>query len=158
MIPDDFAFEYGSWSVRHRRLLHRLVGGTEWEEFDGTTSCAPILGGVGNLEQVAMPAIGTYGMALRLFDQATHEWSIYWSSSATGRLEPPVVGRFVDGVGRFEGDDDWYGEPIRVRFVWESIDPDTARWTQAFRRLDDERWEDNWVMDFTRIPVAPAHG
>ena len=155
MTADDFDFEFGSWTVRHRRRLDRLAGRDEWEQFDGTTTCAPILGGIGNLEQVSMPTIGALGMALRLFDQETQVWSIYWSSNHTGRLEPPVRGRFVDGVGIFEGDDEWNGHPIRVRFVWESIDPDTARWTQSFRSLDaggpnGGEWEVNWVMEFSR--------
>ncbi|MEO6572124.1 MAG: hypothetical protein ABIO83_11330 [Ilumatobacteraceae bacterium] len=158
-VVDDFAFEYGTWTVRHRRLRQRLCGAAEWEQFDGTTTCAPILGGVGNLEQVWMPSISTTGMALRLYDVAAGEWSIYWSSSATGRLEPPVVGTFTDGVGTFEGDDTWAGEPIRVRFVWESLDAMAARWTQAFRRPADAEWEVNWVMEFTRMSyeaIAPS--
>ena len=118
-MAGDFDFEYGIWSVQHRRLLDRLAGCLAWEEFDGTASCAPILGGVGNIEEASMPSTGTIGMALRLFDQTTRLWSIYWSTSLTGQLEPPVVGRFEDGVGVFEGDDEFRGEPIRVRFVWD---------------------------------------
>lgn len=149
-MSSDFEFEYGTWSVRHRRLLERLTGCTTWKEFDGTTTCAPILGGVGNLEEASMPTTGTIGIALRLFDQITHQWSIYWSSNLTGQLEPPVVGQFVDGVGTFEGNDELRGEPIKVRFVWDEITETAARWTQSFRRLHDSDWEDNWVMSFTR--------
>ena len=149
-MSEDFEFEYGSWTVRHRRLVERLAGCETWEEFDGTTTCAPILGGVGNLEQASMPSSGAKGIALRLFDQTTHLWSIYWSSNLTGRLEPPVVGQFTDGVGVFEGNDELRGEPIRVRFVWDEITADSARWTQSFCRLHDLSWEANWVMTFTR--------
>lgn len=149
-MSSDFEFEYGTWSVKHRRLLERLTECTTWEEFDGTTTCAPILGGVGNLEEASMPSIGTIGMALRLFDQTTRQWSIYWSSNLTGQLEPPVVGQFVDGVGIFEGDDELRGEPITVRFVWDEITDTSARWTQSFRPASDSDWEENWVMTFTR--------
>lgn len=149
-MSDDFEFEYGTWSVHHRRLLDRLAGCDDWEEFDGTATCAPILGGVGNLEQAAMPTIGALGIALRLFDQTTHTWSIHWASNRTGRLEPPVVGRFEHGVGVFEGDDELRGEPIRVKFVWDEITADSARWTQSFRRPHDADWEVNWVMTFSR--------
>lgn len=156
-MSTDFDFEYGTWSVRHRRLIDRLAGCGEWEEFDGTTICAPIIGGVGNFEQVWMPSIDTIGMALRLFDASTGLWSIYWSSNRTGRLEPPVVGCFVDSVGTFEADDDFNGKPIRVRFIWENISGDRARWTQAFRPEGGVEWEDNWTMDFTRCSYdAPA--
>lgn len=149
-MSDDFEFEYGTWSVHHRRLLDRFAGCDEWEEFAGTATCAPILGGVGNLEQASMPTIGALGMALRLFDQTTHMWSIYWASNQTGRLEPPVVGRFEDGVGVFEGEDELRGERIRVRFVWDEITAESARWTQSFRRLHEPEWEVNWVMTFSR--------
>lgn len=149
-----FDFEYGHWSVRHRRLRDRLAGCVTWEEFDATATCAPVLGGVGNIEEMFMPSIGAIGMALRLFDQATGRWSIYWSTDTTGRLEPPVVGTFHGGVGTFEGDDELRGEPIRVRFVWDEIAPDSARWTQSFRRATvtdhDAVWETNWVMTFSR--------
>jgi hypothetical protein len=149
-MSGDFEFEYGTWSVRHRRLVDRLAGCDEWEHFEGTTICAPILDGVGNFEQVWMPSIDMVGMALRLFDRTTREWSIHWSSNRTGRLEPPVVGRFVNGIGTFEADEDFNGQPIRVRFVWDEISSDRARWTQSFRRDGDTDWEDNWVMDLTR--------
>jgi hypothetical protein len=149
-MSGDFEFEYGTWSVHHRRLLDRLAGCATWEEFDGTSTCAPILGGVGNLEEMSMPSTGTIGMALRLFDQTTRRWSIYWSTNLTGQLEPPVVGRFDRGVGVFEGDDQLRGEPIRVRFVWDEITASSARWTQSFRRVHDPDWEANWVMTFNR--------
>lgn len=149
-MSDDFNFEFGTWRVHHRRLVDRLVGSDQWEEFDGTATCAPILGGVGNLEEASMPAIGALGIALRLFDQQTRQWSIYWSTNLTGRLEPPVVGSFENGVGTFEGDDEFRGEPIRVRFVWDEITPNSARWSQSFRRPADADWEVNWVMQFSR--------
>jgi hypothetical protein len=150
-MAGDFEFEYGTWAVHHMRLRERLAGCDDWEEFDGTSTCRPILGGVGNLEEVSMPTTGAIGMALRLFDQASHRWSIYWSTDRTGRLEPPVHGRFEDGVGVFEGDDELRGEPIEVRFVWDEITSDTARWTQSFRRPHDTEWEANWVMTLTRL-------
>ena len=149
-MSGDFDFEYGTWSVQHRRRVERLAACDEWEHFEGTTICAPILGGVGNFEQVWMPSVDTIGMALRLFDESTQEWSIYWSSNRTGRLEPPVVGRFVNGVGTFEADEEFNGEPIHVRFIWDEISSDRARWTQSFRQEGGFDWEDNWVMDFTR--------
>ncbi|WP_328333038.1 MULTISPECIES: hypothetical protein [unclassified Streptomyces] len=45
-------------------------------------------------------------LTLRLFDQYTEEWSLNWSNSRFGRLDPPVRGRLrEDGVGEFYGDD-----------------------------------------------------
>jgi hypothetical protein len=149
-MSTDFDFEHGTWSVRHERLTERLAGCATWERFDGATTCRPILGGIGNLEEVSMPSIRTIGMALRLFDPTTRLWSIHWSTDRTGRLEPPVLGRFENGVGVFEGDDELRGDPIRVRFVWDRITPTTARWTQSFRWANESDWEANWVMTLAR--------
>lgn len=151
---NDFDFLHGTWTVHHRRLRDRMVGSDHWEEFDGTTVCAPILGGLGNFEQVWMPARNAIGATLRLFDRDAEQWSIYWASSLTGRLEPPVTGRFHDGVGTFLGYDVHDGQPVRVRFVWDEISPTTARWNQAFAPADTDNWETNWVMRLTRVADA----
>jgi hypothetical protein len=153
-VMNDFDFLHGTWTVHHRRLRDRMVGSDDWEEFDGTTVCAPILGGLGNFEQVWMPARNAIGATLRLFDRDAEQWSIYWASSLTGRLEPPVTGRFHDGVGTFLGDDVHDGQPVRVRFIWDEISPTTARWNQAFAPADADDWETNWVMRLTRVADA----
>ncbi len=61
-----------------------------------------------------------------------------------------MVGRFDGGIGRFFGDDQHEGIPIRVRFVWDEITPTSARWQQAFSIDGGETWETNWVMRFQR--------
>lgn len=153
----DFDFLYGTWNVRHRRRRERLVGGAEWDEFDGVTICAPVLGGVGNFEQAWMPALGVIGAAFRLRDEATGTWSIHRASDQTGRLDPPVVGAFVDGVGTFVGTDTHDGATIDVRFVWDEITDRTARWTQSWAPAGTGNWEPNWVMEFVRVTAhAPA--
>jgi hypothetical protein len=146
-----FAFLFGSWAVRHRRLRERLVASTDWEEFEGTTVCAPILAGVGNFEQVRMPSRSAIGSTLRLFDRQTGLWSIYWSSSLTGRLDPPMIGMFSDGVGTFFGENTHQGQPVCVRFAWDNISDIGARWSQAFAAPGTASWETNWIMDLTRI-------
>jgi hypothetical protein len=66
-------------------------------------------------------------------------------------MEPPVVGRFEQGVGRFYADETLRGRPIRVRFIWSEITATTARWEQAFSPDAGASWEINWDMRFTRI-------
>jgi hypothetical protein len=79
-------------------------------------------------------------------------WSIYWADSRhTGLLEPPVVGSFASGVGVFEGDDTFNGQPIRVRYTWSRTDTETPRWEQAFSPDEGKTWETNWIMDATRV-------
>lgn len=146
----DFHFLYGRWSVRHRRLKARGVGYAEWDEFAGTCFTQGLMDGLCNVEEHDFPARGVQAVALRTFDPAARRWSIYWVSSTTGRLEPPVHGAFRDGVGRFEGEDVDDGRPVAVRFIWDEITPASARWRQAFSYDGGQTWEENWEMAFTR--------
>jgi hypothetical protein len=146
----DFDFFAGRWIVAHRRLRQRLAGDTHWEEFAGTCESRPIIGGLGNVDDniLQLPA-GTYRAAtLRLFDPAARLWSIWWIDSRAMRLEPPVHGRFENGVGTFLGDDLLDNRPIQVRFIWSEITAASARWEQAFSADGGETWEANWIMKF----------
>lgn len=153
-----FDFLIGSWDVANRRLRERLAGSTDWEEFPATAICRRILGGTANIDEISFPTRGYTGSTLRLFNAEREEWSLHWSSSLTGRLEPPVVGRFIDGVGDFFGDDRHEETPIRVHYRWSRITPTSARWEQAFSTDQESSWERNWIMDFTRVvdTVTPA--
>jgi len=44
------------------------------------------------------------------------------------------------------------GRPLHVRFIWDQLTAQTARWQQAFSFDEGDRWETNWVMEFIRIP------
>ncbi len=145
-----FDFLHGHWHVVHRRLKQRHVNSQDWDVFGVAATCEPRLGGLVNVEEIAMPERGFSGVSLRSFDLATGLWSIWWISSLEGRLRPPVTGGFNDGVGLFEGDDIDGGRPVRARYVWSEITPSSARWTQSFSLDDGATWEVNWVMDFTR--------
>lgn len=148
-----FAFQTGAWRVRHRKLARRLAHDTEWITFEGSCRAQELLGGAGNVDDFVLddPA-GTYRAAtFRRIDPATDEWVIYWADARRDGLDPPVRGRFADGVGTFFGRDTLDGRPIHVRFIWSDIGPDHARWEQAFSR-DGEAWEVNWIMEFERRP------
>lgn len=145
----DFDFYFGDWSIRNERLKGRLIGCTDWERFDATQTCRPVLGGVGNLDEFG-GSDGFLGMTLRLYDLERHHWNIYWASNRTGTLEPPVTGVFEDGVGTFFGRDVHRGIPVVVRFTWFDITPRSASWDQAFSTDDGQTWETNWRMRMTR--------
>jgi hypothetical protein len=149
----DFDFLVGKWNVRNRRLHKPLTGSDDWDEFPGTSVChAPLFGGAANLDEMSCPTRGFSGLTLRLFDPERREWSLNWVSSRRGRLTPPVVGAFsADRLGEFYGDDTHEGQPIRCRFYWSGITPNTAHWEQAFSADGGATWENNWTMDFTRI-------
>jgi hypothetical protein len=154
----DFDFLVGTWDVVNHRLVKPLTGSTEWARIPATAVCHGVLfGGAANLDEITFPTEGFSGLTLRLYDPEAEQWSLNWVNSRAGRLTPPVVGRFdEDGVGRFEGVDEFDGRPIRCRFLWSGITPTSARWEQAFSDDGGRTWEDNWVMEFSRVGAIAA--
>jgi hypothetical protein len=152
----DFDFFMGRWTVQNRRLTERLAGSDEWEEFESTSVAHPILGGLGNEDEFRTRHAGGFiGMSFRFFDPVKRRWSIYWADSRRpGELDPPVFGTFSGDIGVFEGEDEFEGRPIRVRFIWSGTRTRTPRWEQAFSADDGETWETNWVMDFRPAKAA----
>jgi hypothetical protein len=93
------------------------------------------------------------GFIVRTFDLEKRQWSIYWVSSASGRVDVPVVGGFEGDRGEFYGEDRDNGRPVKVGYTWVKLDRNRARWEQAFS-YDDHSWETNWTADFTRADPA----
>lgn len=149
----DFAFQTGSWRVRHCRLRRRLASETNWDEFDGSCRAFEVMGGAGNIDDHFLddPAGAWRAATFRKFDPGAGLWSIWWFDSRFAELGPPVHGRFERGIGTFFGDDILDGRPIRVRFIWSEIDAGHARWEQAFSPDGGESWECNWIMAFERV-------
>ncbi|MFD8232110.1 hypothetical protein ACFV20_09495 [Streptomyces sp. NPDC059696] len=148
--PHDFDFFHGDWDVLHRRRTDFLDPDSDWEEFPGTSRCLPLFDGAANLDEIDMPHLSAKGATLRLFDRESEQWSLYWASSISGTLFPPVVGRFEGGTGTFYGDDTHDGKDIRARFVWSGVSAVSARWEQAFSVDGGAGWVTNWIMEFTR--------
>ena len=86
------------------------------------------------------------------FDPKTEQWSIWWldGRDPSGDIDPPVKGRFENGVGAFFGDITLNGKPMRMRFIWSHITPTSARWEQAYSADAGKTWETNWTMNFQR--------
>lgn len=151
--PNDFDFILGNWTIHNRYLKERLKGSTEWQEFDARGQVEPILGGLGNVDRYTAVRNGkrVEGFTLRLFNPATGEWSLYWADDVrAGVLQPPMVGKFQDGVGEFFGDEEVNGRKVLCRFRWSIPTPEAPRWEQSFSTDEGKTWELNWVMDFTR--------
>lgn len=151
MTTRDFDFLMGRWSVKNRRLKQRRTAALDWDEFESESDTRPLFGGAGNVEEIVFATKGFSGVTLRLFRPETNDWALYWVNSRDGQLQPPVVGRFVDGLGEFFGDDVDDGVPIRVRYRWSGCTPTSARWEQAFSYDQGHTWETNWSMHFTRV-------
>ena len=150
----DFDLRAGEWVCHHRRLKERLAGSHEWQEFDGTQSFRLLIDGYANEDENVMnlPGGAYKGVTLRAYDPKTGQWAIWWLDGRTpfGDLDPPVKGRFVNGVGVFYANDTLRGKPVRVRFTWSNITANSAHWEQAFSPDGGKTWELNWVTDFAR--------
>jgi hypothetical protein len=147
-----FDFEYGRWRVHHR--VKSAAEGT-WKEFDGTCATRPFMAGQGDIEEhiFSRPTGITYGTAIRAFDSKSEEWAIWWVDSRYPHLplDPPVKGRFENGVGTFYADGPVNGKIVRTRFIWSQITRTSARWEQASSEDGGKSWDTNWIMEFRRI-------
>ncbi len=152
--PGEFDFLAGEWKIRHRRL--KTPGSDDWDEFEGEATCWTILGGVGSVEELRMPARDFSGMGLRLLDVSQPDpkqrlWSDFWVNAKSGVLTTPgTTGTFVDGAGTFLADEMDGDTPIKVHSVWDRITATSCRWHQAISRDGGKTWEGNWFMDWTR--------
>ncbi|HEX6639173.1 MAG TPA: hypothetical protein VF033_16070 [Steroidobacteraceae bacterium] len=155
----DWQWLYGTWDVHHERLRDRLVGSSTWDEFGGKCSCAPALGGLGNVDDclLYLPS-GTYrAFAPRAFDPATRTWNIWWlDGRVAGKLDPPVRGTFAGMEGEFLGNDVHKGTPVTVRFRWHETRSARPWWDQAFSADDGKSWEINWRNYFTKTQAEPT--
>jgi hypothetical protein len=100
---------------------------------------------------VSGPSGRIEGMNLRLYESQAGRWSLTFVSMRDGLLTPSVYGGFHDGVGKFYGDDQLGGRPIKVRFLIFRQGPDKARFEQAFSADGGTTWETNWIAVDYRI-------
>jgi hypothetical protein len=152
---DGFAFQVGRWRVHHRVLRLQPDGRQQWLEYNGTSSNRAIMGGLVNIEDNLFhtPDGDRRGVAIRSYDRSNGTWAIWWIDERYphGAMDPPVVGRFVDGVGTFYSDGPVNGRPVRTRFLWSQITPTSARWEQALSYDAGKTWQVNWIMRFQRV-------
>jgi hypothetical protein len=147
--PGEFDFLAGEWKIKHKRL--KTPHTSEWEEFEGEATCWTILGGVGSVEELRIPARKFSGMGLRLLDVEKGVWNDFWVNGKSGVLTTPgQTGTFENGVGTFTADDKDGDKPIKVKGVWDRITPTSCRWWQSVSWDGGQTWEDNWYMDWSR--------
>jgi hypothetical protein len=155
----DWNWLVGTWDVWHERLRDRLVGSTTWDEFGGKCSCAPTLGGLGNVDDclLYLPSGKYRAFAPRAFDPATGKWNIWWlDGRMAGKLDPPVRGGFTSTEGEFQGADVHKGTPVTVRFRWHETHSKRPHWDQAFSTDQGRNWEINWRNYFTKTQERPT--
>jgi hypothetical protein len=160
--PGDFDFLLSTWNVvnRRRKIWSILEepernNEVEWEEF-------PAVGGMGrklldgrmivdHYEGTFPGGLRVLGATIRAYDPETKLWSLVWLDNRQPPDFTPLLGRFEDGVGRFEQDlTTKEGRPLKVRFIWDDITSDAARWRQELSLDGSENWDTNWLMEFTK--------
>jgi hypothetical protein len=159
----DFDYLIGSWNIHLKKLMHPLTGSNEWVEFDGTTVCRTVWNGNAEVEEflVDSPAqhIHIQGLATRLYNPKTGQWSIYWANRDNGFIDPaPQVGQFKDGRGEFYGQDTINGRVIYIRFVWTNITSAAPHFEQSYSTDGGKTWEVNWITEQTRMPGEKSAG
>jgi hypothetical protein len=149
----DFDFEFGSWKVQLKRLLHPLAGSNSWVELDGTSTVRKVWDGRANLGELDVTNGDGHieGLSLRLYNPQTHEWSIYWANRRDGNLGmPPMTGQFRNGRGEFFDQELFNGASIQARFIFSDVSPTSFRLEQAFSADGGKTWEPNWIANFSR--------
>ncbi len=146
--PGDFDFLAGEWRIRHR---FRKSPTAAWEVFEGEATCWSILGGVGSVEELRIPARDFSGMGLRLLDREKRVWSDHWVNAKGGVIAPAgMPGSFEAGVGIFLVEDTEDGKPVISGGLWDRITRDSCRWRQVASRDGGRTWEHTWLMDWRR--------
>jgi hypothetical protein len=151
----DFDFLIGDWKAHVRRLPERLVGSSNWIEYDGISNHRKLLGSNANLEEFEVDdptrRLHLKGQTLRLYNPQTRQWSIFLLDLDQGTLSlPPVVGEFSGHRGEFYDQETYRGRTILVRYVWLDISHHQARMEQSFSADGGKSWELNWVCELTR--------
>jgi hypothetical protein len=158
----DFDFLYGKWKMPNHRLVKRLAGSNDWEDFMSYDECRPLPGGIGNEDFYQTSHWKDFmGVTTRTYDRKTGVWRIYWVDNyfSSGVIEAPVVGKFEGNVGVFEAPDTFNGKLIIVRFTWTvhpKGDKVAADWAQAFSADGGKTWETNWTNQIIPMDDAEA--
>ena len=151
----DFDFLIGNWRAHVWRLPDRLVGSNRWIEYTGISNHTKLLDSNTNFEQFEVESVDgklhIKAQTLRLYNPASHQWSIYLVDLDKGVLStPPEVGQFTGNRGEFFDQEDFKGRAIIVRFMWMNLSPHSARMEQSFSADGGKSWEVNWVCELSR--------
>jgi len=153
----DFDFLLGSWTIRNRRRTNPFAPSQDgvWEEFLAVSTSAKQLDGRARVEQYEATFSNgqqVLGLTIRAFDQATQQWSIVWLDNRNPPGFRPLVGHFEHGMGLFSQviESPVDGKPVHVRFTWDQVTSESARWQQAFSFDGGKTWETNWIMEHQR--------
>ncbi len=145
--PGDFDWLTGEWRIHNRSIVNG-----EWLEYPGEATVVGILGGVCSVEELRIPARNFSGMGLRLLDVEKQVWSDHWVNARSGVVTVPgQLGSFENAAGIFVTDDVVDGVAVKYIGVWDNITRSSCRWRQASSRDAGQSWEQNWIMEWSRV-------
>ncbi len=156
MIPiHNFDFLVGKSTVLNRRLKERLTGCDEWIEFTAEMETKKMYNGLILMDEMKTDYFGDdfIGLSIRMLNPETNIWTIYWADTMSHerKLNEQVVGEFKDGIGLFYGKELFEGKEMDLRFRWTKETENTALWEQAYFNKNNQDWETNWTMLFTKV-------
>ena len=91
------------------------------------------------------------GLALRLYNLESQQWSVYWANAADGVPEQnPMVGQFSNGRGEFYNQQVFEDRAVCARFVWSDGTTNSPHFEESFSTDGGKTWETNWITDQTK--------
>jgi hypothetical protein len=147
--PGDFDFLTGEWTIRLRNFDTSKPGGDKVR--DASATVHRVLNGAASIEELRNGDGSIWGMGVRVWHPKEGRWADHWTSGQDGVVNPPQLGRFIDGAGVFLADDEDDGKPVKIKAVWDRITPASCRWYQIMSRDGGKTWEYGWYMDWARV-------
>ncbi len=145
----DFDFLTGEWKIKMRNF--DTSGPNGHKERDASATVHRVLNGMGSIEELRNGDGSMWGMGVRVWHPEQKLWADHWTSAQDGVVNPPQLGRFVDGAGIFTLDDVDEGKPLKFKAIWDKITPTSCRWYQILSRDAGKTWEYGYYMDWTRV-------
>jgi hypothetical protein len=144
----DFDFLAGEWKIRHMRLKS---GTDEWQPFESGATIHRVLDGMGSIEELRNPDGSNMGMGIRVWRPEQKAWADHWTGAGNGVVNPPQLGRFIDGEGVFTSEETIDGKRHLYRGIWDRITPTSCRWHQSSSTDEGATWQWNWWMAWSRV-------
>jgi hypothetical protein len=143
----DFDFDLGVWKTDIVRRLHPLDPASETLQMTGIVTVRPVWSGRAQLEEIEVdgPAGHWQAMTAFLYDPRAGQWSMNFASSASGRMNAPMVGGWEGGRAELLATDTLDGRAVLVRGVWSDLTPTSHTYQESFS-ADGGR---TWVVSFT---------
>jgi len=102
-------------------------------------------------ENFTMP--GFNGMSISTYHKQSGKWRQTWVDDQGGYFDL-IGGPAAKGENYVFGLELAHPEGLKapfLRMIWQIKDEDHLVWRWQSKKLDDEQWQDRWVIDYTRV-------